>query len=111
MDLGLSARIEGDNTVVVVSGELDVFTAPKLDELLAESMESGAVNLIVDLTGVTFLDSTGLGSMVKGLKSAREKGGSLRVVAADDRIAKVFRITGLDQTMALSDSLSDLLDS
>ena len=70
MDLGLSTRVEGDKSVIAVSGELDVFTAPSLDESLAESIDAGRVNLIVDLTDVTFLDSTGLGSLVKGLKRA-----------------------------------------
>ena len=111
MDLGLSARVEGDSTVIAVSGELDVFTAPKLDASIAEAIEGGSVNLIVDLTDVTFLDSTGLGSMVKGLKRARGQGGSLKVVASAERIVKVFRITGLDQAMSLTDSLSDILES
>jgi anti-sigma B factor antagonist len=111
VDLGLSTRVAGDNLVIAVSGELDVFTAPTLDDLLAESIEAGSTNLIVDLTEVTFLDSTGLGSMVKGLKRARERGGSLRVVASSDRIVKVFKITGLDQAMALTESLSDIVDS
>lgn len=111
MDLGLSARVEGDYTVIAVSGELDVFTAPSLDKLLAESIEAGSISLIVDLTDVTFLDSTGLGSMVKGLKGTKDQGGSLRVVASADRIVKVFKITGLDQAMSLTDSLPNLLDS
>ena len=110
MDLGLSTRVEGDKSVIAVSGELDVFTAPSLDESLAESIDAGRVNLIVDLSDVTFLDSTGLGSMVKGLKRAKEQGGSLRVVASSERIVKVFRITGLDQAMSLTDSLSDILE-
>lgn len=111
MDLGLSSRVEGNKTVVAISGELDVFTAPKLDEMLAESIEAGRINLILDLTDVTFLDSTGLGTMVKALKRARERGGSLKVVATAERITKVFKITELDRAMSLSDSLSDALDS
>jgi anti-sigma B factor antagonist len=111
VELGLNTRTEGRYTVIAVAGELDVFTAPKLEEELSSQIEQGQSQLVVDLSGVTFLDSTGLGTMVKALKWVREKGGSLQVVAAEERIVKVFRITGLDSVMALQPALTDALDS
>ena len=109
MELGLNTASEGDYQVVAVVGELDVFTAPKLEALLQELVASGHVHLVVDLTEVSFLDSTGLGVMVKALKWVREKDGSLQVVAADERIVKVFKITGLDSVMSLRSDLSAAL--
>lgn len=110
MELGLEARTEGDHTVVSVAGELDVFTAPRLEEKLSELVADGQVQLIVDLSDVSFMDSTGLGVMVKALKWVQDKGGTLQVVAAEERIVKVFKITGLDGVMSLRSSLADALE-
>lgn len=103
MDITTSESPVG--TVVAVTGELDVFTAPVLEQELQACIESGKADIVVDLTGVDFLDSTGLGVMVKALKWAREAGGGLRVVATEERITKVFTITGLDEVMQLSGSV------
>lgn len=105
MDISTS-EVDGA-TVVAVSGELDVFTAPDLETTLEGLIDSGQAHIVIDLSAVEFLDSTGLGVMVKALKWAREAGGGLRVVATSERIVKVFRITGLDEVMALSDSVKE----
>ncbi len=105
MDITTSDSSAG--TVVAVTGELDVFTAPALEQELQRCIESGKADIVVDLSGVDFLDSTGLGVMVKALKWAREAGGGLRVVATEERITKVFTITGLDEVMQLSGSVEN----
>lgn len=101
VDITTSQLADG-RTVVAVDGELDVFTAPRLEEALQRSIDEGRADLVVDLSAVDFLDSTGLGVMVKALKWARDAGGGLRVVATEERITKVFTITGLDDVMQLS---------
>jgi len=109
VELGLSQREVGSITVVAVSGELDVFTAPQLESALNDLVTAGRVEIVVDLSGVSFLDSTGLGAMVKALKWVKEQSGSLTVVAADERIVKVFKITGLDDVMSLQAELDPAL--
>lgn len=105
MDITTSDIEGAAGTVVAVTGELDVFTAPQLEAALQDQIGQGHSDLVVDLSGVEFLDSTGLGVMVKALKWAREAGGGLRVVATQERITKVFTITGLDEVMQLSGSV------
>ncbi len=105
MELTVATRDVGDAVVVEVGGEVDVFTAPALDETLSGLVAEGRTALVIDLTGVDFLDSTGLGVLVKALKRVREHGGRLAVVATEERICKVFRITGLDTAMGLTDSV------
>ncbi|MDZ7578574.1 MAG: STAS domain-containing protein [Candidatus Nanopelagicales bacterium] len=109
MEFGIETRDVGDQTIVAVTGELDVYTAPDFEACLEELVKAGKTKLVIDLTGVSFLDSTGLGVMVKALKWVREAGGRLRVVADEDRIARVFRITGLDDVLALSPALDQAL--
>jgi anti-sigma B factor antagonist len=107
VDLSLSTRTEGDRTVVGVEGEIDVYTAPKLREQLVELVNAGNYHLIVDMERVDFLDSTGLGVLVGGLKRVRAHDGSLRLVCTQERILKIFRITGLTKVFPIHESVKD----
>jgi len=99
MDLGVtSSRLPDDVTLITVVGEIDVYTAPTLRERLIEAVHDGALRLIVDLTGVDFLDSTGLGVLVGGLKRVRSRQGALLLVCQAERLLKIFRITTLTKT-------------
>jgi anti-sigma B factor antagonist len=107
VDLTLSTRHEGGRTVVVVGGEIDVYTAPKLREQLVELEGLGEHRLVLDLEQVEFLDSTGLGVLVGGLKRVRAHDGSLRLVCTQERILKVFRITGLTKVFPIDGSVAE----
>lgn len=107
VDLSLSTRVEGSHTVVVVSGEIDVYTAPKLREQLIDLVTAGSYHLVVDMEGVDFLDSTGLGVLVGGLKRVRAHDGSLRLVCTQERILKIFRITGLTKVFPIHASVEE----
>jgi anti-sigma B factor antagonist len=109
VDLSLSTRTEGDATVVSVGGEIDVYTAPKLREQLIDLVAAGSYHLVVDMEQVEFLDSTGLGVLVGGLKRVRSHDGTLDLVCSQDRILKIFRITGLTKVFAIHDSVSAAL--
>jgi len=107
VDLSLSTRTAGDRTVVEVGGEIDVYTAPKLREQLVELVQNGSYHLIVDMEQVEFLDSTGLGVLVGGLKRVRAHDGSLRLVCTQERILKIFRITGLTKVFPIHDTVEE----
>jgi anti-sigma B factor antagonist len=97
----------GDCAVLQVTGEIDVYTAPMLRERIRELAAKGAVHLIADLSQVDFLDSTGLGVLVGGLKRLREDGGSLALVISTPRILRIFQITGLTKVLAACHSVTD----
>jgi anti-sigma B factor antagonist len=109
VDLTLSTRTEGDRTVVAVGGEIDVYTAPKLREHLIDLVSAGSYHLIIDMESVDFLDSTGLGVLVGGLKRVRSHEGSLHLVCTQDRILKIFRITGLTKVFPIHASVDEAL--
>ena len=90
----------GDCAVLQVTGEVDVYTAPMLRERIRDLAAKGVVHLIADLSRVDFLDSTGLGVLVGGLKRLREHGGSLALVISTPRILRIFQITGLTKVFA-----------
>jgi anti-sigma B factor antagonist len=106
VDLSLSTRAEGGRTVVEVAGEIDVYTAPKLREQLADLVDAGRNDIVVDMRGVEFLDSTGLGVLVGGLKRIRQNDGSMQLVCTQERILKIFRITGLTKVFPIHDSVA-----
>jgi len=106
VDLSLETRTEGDWTIIAVGGEIDVYTAPKLREALVDLVNAGRYFLVVDVEKVDFLDSTGLGVLVGGLKRVRANEGNLRVVCTQERLLKIFRITGLTKVFAIHDSVA-----
>jgi anti-sigma B factor antagonist len=109
VDLSLETRQENDRTVIEVGGEIDVYTAPKLRERIIELVDEGQYHLVVDLEKVEFLDSTGLGVLVGGLKRVRGHDGSLQLVCTQERLLKIFRITGLSKVFAIHGSQTDAL--
>lgn len=109
MDLSITSDARGEVTIVHVGGEIDVYTAPVLRERLDEHISEGRHQLVVDLEGVTFMDSTGLGVLVGRLKLVRVKGGTLRLACSSERILKVFSITGLDKVFQIFPSVDEAL--
>jgi anti-sigma B factor antagonist len=101
VDLSLRTSELDGVTVVAVEGEIDVYTAPRLRDRITELVGDGAYQIVVDLEGVDFLDSTGLGVLVGGLKKVRAHGGSLQLVCTQERLLKIFRITGLAKVFAI----------
>ena len=105
MELSMALRTVRGYSVLEVAGEIDVYTAPQLRERLIALVESGSRQVVVDLGRVEFLDSTGLGVLVGALKRLRVVGGELLLVCAQERLLKIFRITGLDRVFQLFDSV------
>jgi anti-sigma B factor antagonist len=111
VELTVTSRQEGVRTVITVHGEIDVYTAPSLRERLNELVASGHYDLVVDMAGVDFLDSTGLGVLVGGLKRVKSHEGALRLVCDQEKILKVFRITGLTKVFPIHATLPEALDA
>ncbi len=91
--------------VLAIRGEVDIYTAPRLRESLVDLVNEGVRRIVVDLEGVDFLDSTGIGVLVGGLKRVRTHEGELALVCTQGRILKVFEITGLSTIFAIFDSV------
>jgi anti-sigma B factor antagonist len=95
VDLKLGHHAQDGIEVIDVQGEIDLYTAPRLRELLIDLVSTGSYRLVVTLDEVGFLDSTGLGVLVGGLKRVRAHDGSLDLVCTQQPILKIFRVTGL----------------
>jgi anti-sigma B factor antagonist len=98
-----------DGTVIAVRGEVDLFTAPELKKAVGDAIDAGRTRVVVDLTKTTFLDSSGLGVLVGALQRLRDRGGALSIVNVDAAISRTFSITGLDQILAIRETLDDAI--
>jgi anti-sigma B factor antagonist len=107
VDLDVETSIRGETTVLTLRGEIDVYTAPRLRQAIVDIVDGGAQRLVVDMEKVDFLDSTGLGVMVEGLKRMKGRDGTLSVVATHDKIVKIFDITGLNKAFSIYRSVDE----
>jgi anti-sigma B factor antagonist len=102
---------EAGHYVIAARGEIDLFTAPELKQVITEVIENGERRVAIDLSEVSFLDSTALGVLSGAVKRLRSRGGALAVVNTDSSIAKTFEITGLDQIFTIVASRTEALEA
>ena len=102
----LSSHASNGHTILAVSGEVDLSTSPELDEAVVGAIAEGLNHLTIDLANVSFLDSSGLSVIIKALKRSREISAQFDVVAANERVLKVFAITGLDSVVTIYPEIS-----
>jgi len=107
MELEIATERTQDMCVVTVAGEVDVYTSPSLKTALVDATEAGCGVLVVDMDGVGFIDSSGLGVLVGVLRRVKEAGGDLRLVCGRDNVVKIFRITGLDKVFPMFSTLDE----
>lgn len=110
MELSVAAAAaDPDVVVVTVTGEIDVDTSPHLRHVLDGLIAQQHTRLIVDLRGVEFIDSTGLGVLVGRLKLLRQNHGWMHLVADSERILRVLAITGLDTVFVIGPDVAGAL--
>lgn len=97
--------------VVTPRGRLNMVSARRLKDLLAELVGGGTTRVVVDMGETTFLDSSGLGALIAGLKSARQAGGDLRVARPTPAVQAVFELTNLDRVLRARDSVEGAFDA
>ena len=105
----IDVRDVDGGTVVTPSGRLTVVTAPQLRTVVSERIAAGDKLVIVDLSATDFVDSSGLGALVSCLKSARQIGGDLRLVAPTEQVSMVLHMTNLDRILQPRASVDDAL--
>ncbi|MGH3345009.1 MAG: STAS domain-containing protein [Carbonactinosporaceae bacterium] len=111
MELSLSTRAVGDRAVIETAGQIDVYTAAQFRQEINDAIDAGKKHLIIDLNQIVFLDSTGLGVLVGGLKRVRTLNGSLSVVCSDPDVLRPFQITGLDKVFAIHDTVDRAVEA
>jgi anti-sigma B factor antagonist len=108
--LKIESHTEGERAVVLsLSGEVDVSNTARVSEAALKLLEGKIKLLLIDLVGVEYMDSSGLGTLVALLKRVRESGRDMAVAGARPRVRRVFEITGLDQVFTLHEDVAAAL--
>jgi anti-sigma B factor antagonist len=106
----LDAERRGEGRAVLhIAGEVDVYTAPQIREQIQDLAAKGTVHLVADLGQVEFIDSSGLGALIGGLRRVREDDGSLVLVIPARRILRVFQLTGLTKAFRIYETVDDAI--
>jgi anti-sigma B factor antagonist len=98
-------------SVIEITGDLDMATAPALRQVILQQLSQGTRYVAVDLTGADFIDSSGLGVLVAALKRVRTHDGELAVVCPDPRLRRSFELTELVSVLGLRDTADELPDT
>ncbi|MGZ4429651.1 MAG: STAS domain-containing protein [Nocardioidaceae bacterium] len=109
MDFRIDVRRDNGYTVVAPFGEIDLATSQQLKEAIGDLLVDGDIHLVVDLTEVEFIDSTGLGALIGGRRKAHGFKGSFGLVCSEDQLLRIFVITGLDKVFSISATLEEAL--
>lgn len=104
MDLRLRVKSWGEVAIVDIGGEIDLHSAPQLRAALLKCTEGEKPRVLLDLSEVIFIDSTGVGALVGALKRARQNGGDVHFCGVQARVRRVFEITGLLRLLPLFES-------
>ena len=104
-----TAQLTPGTYVVSVTGEIDAFTSPALEQELEWILGDGASNAVVDLANVGFIDSTALRVLLKALPGFAKRGGKLVLVSEDRRILRTLEITGLDMKFTVEPKLAEAI--
>jgi len=97
VELKVSTRFQGDRAIVTLAGEIDLYTAPRLQSELAAALAGGdPARLVVDMSAVEFCDSTGMNVLLAAHRRANEQGGSLELAGPRPAVRKILQVTGLE---------------
>lgn len=105
MIIEMDVQKDNQKVVVMIRGEIDIYTAPKLKETLFQIVENGAEEIIVNLSDVTYLDSAGLGVFVGTYKMICSRKGRFELVGLSKRMQRLFDITGLADIIQITSDL------
>jgi len=103
MMLGITEEFHNHWVTLQINGEIDMATGPELRQRIVQYVQDGHINIVLDLTNVDFVDSTGLGVLIGGLKRTRSHGGDLRCIGLTEPLKEMFKLTGLDTVLTQED--------
>ncbi|HLR52230.1 MAG TPA: STAS domain-containing protein [Candidatus Avamphibacillus sp.] len=105
MNLNIEVEDNDNKKTMYLSGEIDIYTAPKLKKELLNLTKNNGVTVNVDMNNVNYMDSTGLGVFISAVKSTKENNSHLKLVNLHERVLRLFEITGLIEIMDIQPAI------
>lgn len=103
----IDVRSGGDYQVLRPEGDLDVYTVGSLRDAIGTMIDDGTPHVVVDLDGVPFMDSSGLGALMGGVRRLREAGGDLAIACTREQHLKLFTITGFGEGVSIAPTVEE----
>lgn len=103
----IDVRSQGEYQVLRPEGDLDVYTVGSLRDAIGTMIDDGTPHVVVDLDGVPFMDSSGLGALMGGVRRLREAGGDLAIACTREQHLKLFTITGFGEGVSIAPTVEE----
>lgn len=105
MSLNTAVNYDRDKNawVIKLDGEVDIYTSPKMKEVLIDSLKEKDIDILIDCSNLEYVDSTGLGVLISVLKRVRESENKIIITNLKPNIRKLFDITGLDKVFLIEE--------
>jgi len=107
----MSVREDGEITIIELSGEVDAQRSPEIKSKIRSLIGEGKAKLVVDLAKVKYMDSSGLGVLVSGLKAARKESGDLKLSTLQSEVQNIFELTQLNKVFEIFENQADAIKS
>ncbi|MEU7001529.1 STAS domain-containing protein [Nonomuraea sp. NPDC046570] len=107
MELKVSTRSHAGHALVEIAGEIDLYTAPRLQAEFTRLLQDGPNRVVIDMSAVEFCDSTGMNVLLSALKRVKEQGGALDVAAPRPAVRKILQVTGLDSVFTVHEEVPE----
>jgi anti-anti-sigma factor len=105
--MDMDKTVDGKVAVLRPTGRINMVAAPAMKATIEETVAAGQSRIVVDLSSTTFVDSSGLGALIAGLKTARQADGDLRLAEVPEQVMTVLRLTNLDRVLRAHSTVAD----
>ncbi len=109
--MDITKRTRGDVVVLDISGEIDLYNAPEIKDIINKLIEEKRYNVIINLEKVSYIDSSGIGALISSLSNLKKYQGGLKIINVYASVRKVFELTKLTSFFEIYDSEEDALET
>jgi anti-sigma B factor antagonist len=107
----LDTRYEDEILIVDIEGEVDLYNAPQIKDVVSKNVQDGFIKVIINLDGVTYIDSSGIGSLIFCRSLLKQNNGALCILKIHDSVKRVFELTKLTSIFSVFDDEMEALES
>lgn len=110
-DMEVTTRRVGDGVAITAAGDVDLYSSPRLREAIIEAVESKLSPVVVTLADVTYIDSSGIATLVEGFQLSKEYGGKFRLAEISERVSEVLHLARLDRVFDIRETEAEALEN
>ncbi len=109
--MDITKKAKGDITILEIVGEIDLYNAPEIKDIITKLIEDRNYNVIIDLEKVSYIDSSGIGALISSLSNLKKYHGGLKIINVYASVRKVFELTKLTSFFEIFDSEEEAVES